>query len=379
MKILHIITGLRLGGAEVALYNRLKAMQADDEITHVVVAFYDGPVAKSIKQLGITVIVVKGLIKGYDPLGVWRLYNLTKDFKPDLIHTSLWAANMVGRFLGYCFAVPVINELHGNVQHEGWIRNLAERVSVTQVDRVVAVAPSVRATYARHILKALPKETQYELENKLVTVTNGIDRNQLLAKIQASRLERSAFDISDDAFVIGAIGRLEPIKSYDVLIRSFAKMRQKLPMWLRDTVRLMLVGDGSERRKLEALTAKLGLKAQVIFTGYRLDAYKFYPLFDCFALSSQSEGLSIALLEALALGIPIITTNLFPQHDAIIQGKNGLLIPVNDIEAYASGLLDLYQQRITKNNDMSPLVDFPFELDKATAAYKAIYKELAPF
>jgi glycosyltransferase involved in cell wall biosynthesis len=377
MKILHIITSLRVGGAEFALLNRLKAMSSDASIEHVVLYFYEGPVVALIQELGIKVILVRGAVKGYDPLGLWRVYSIARAFKPDIIHTSLWAANMVGRLLGALLNTPIINELHGNVSHEGWLRNIMERWSLRGVHRLVAVSASVQATYEHHIMPVLSKRDRNFIAARLVTVPNGIDRIELIARIQNNPLQRAGLGLEPDDFVIGAIGRFEKIKSYDLLIRSVAYLCTNLLPIERSKIKLCLVGDGSQRALLEQLVKDYGLERQVIFTGYRLDAYRFYPLFDCFALSSQSEGLSIALLEAMALGLPIISTHLMKTHDAIEHGKNGLLIPVNDVAAYAQGLANLYHKKIKKSGNFQPLFEFPFSIHKVVQTYHDVYRQLS--
>ena len=376
MKILHIITSLRMGGAEVALLNRLKAMRNDPGVQHKVICFYDGPIAGAIRELGISVVLVRGFVKGYDPLGLWQLFKITHSLKPDIIHTALWAANISGRIVGSILQIPVINELHGNVVHEGWLRNVAERWSLRGASRVVAVSPSVREVYERHIVQALSVRDRSFIAARLVTVPNGIDRAALMARVSTQALSRQVLGLAQSDFVVGAIGRFEKIKSYDVLVHSVVRLCELVPPEQRNSIKLCLVGDGSERAALERLVRQLGLEHHVVFTGYRLDAFNFYPLFDCFALSSQSEGLSIALLEALALGLPVISTNLELQHDAIVPGVNGLLIPVNDVELYAQGLLALYEKQIKKSDDFSPLSHFSFSIDVVTSAYRLMYQQL---
>lgn len=376
MKIFHIITNLRVGGAEVALLNRLKAMRHDAD--HLVVCFYDGPIAASIRQLGIPVVHVRGLIKGYDPVGMWQLLRIARQFKPDVIHTALWAANMAGRFVGTVLHLPVINELHGNVVHEGWLRNIIERWSLRGAGRIVAVSPSVRKTYEKQIVQSLSRAKQKIIGERLSTIANGIDRQDLVARVAREPLLRDMLGLVAEDFVVGAIGRFEKIKSYDVLIKSFARFCDLVLQnnQLVSRPKLLLIGDGSQRFYLEQLVCDLGLQKQVIFTGYRKDAYKFYPLFDCFALSSQSEGLSIALLEALALGVPVITSNIGLEHDAVVPGKNGLLIPVNDVEAYADGLLALYKGCLIKSKCMKPLAPYPFSIENVADAYRGLYQKL---
>lgn len=376
MKILHIITSLRIGGAEFALFNLLRAMRANPKVKHLVLCFYDGPVVALIRDLNVEVIVIRGFIKGYDPLGLWRVYWIAKSFCPQVIHTSLWAANIVGRLISLLLSVPVINELHGNVVHEGRLRNYLDRISLGKVNYIVAVSPSVQTTYVNHIIPALSFVKRKIIEARLLTIPNGIDRLDLIFRMQKNFLTRLDLGLAPEDFVIGTIGRFEKIKSYDVLIKSVHVMRKNLSLLDQNRIKLCLVGDGSQRNFLEDLVRQYGLESNVIFTGYRLDASRFYSLFDCFALSSQSEGLSIALLEAMAIGLPVISTNISCEHDAIVHEKNGYLIPVNDVGAYAQGLMLLYNKTIKKSGSFEPLSEFPFLINKTVKAYNQLYHRL---
>lgn len=376
MKILHIITSLKIGGAEVALLNMLRGMQDDKDIEHVVVCFYPGPLVALIRELGINVIVNTGVIRGYDLLGIIKLIWIVKKYQPDLLHASLWAANMVSRLLGKLFKIPVINELHGYVGHEGLLRNFFERSTIKYVQRIVAVSPSVRSSYERYIINRLHECDREYIKLRLMVICNGIDRHDLIKKIERGHCSRRDYGLTDEHFIVGAIGRFEKIKSYDVLIRAVAAMQVLLTKEEFAKIRVIMVGSGSLQKNLELLVNELGLKKQVIFTGYQMGVYRFYPLFDCFALSSQSEGLSIALLEALALGVPVISTHSSATHDAIIQGENGYLVPSRDVKAYSYGLTSLFHKEIEKNKNFKPLTDFQFSLDRLVKSYRTLYQDL---
>ncbi len=377
MKILHIITGLRIGGAEYALFNLLQTIRSHMDFEHRVLCFYDGPVAEKIRNLGIDVMLIRGIVRGYDPVGIYTLYKIVKSYKPDIIHTALWAANMVGRLLGYLCKIPVINELHGNVVHEGFIRNWCERRSWRAASYIVAVSNSVYTVYDRLFLENMRSKDRVAWRNRLVTIDNGIDRDALVAHVYGQDpLQRSAWGLSPQDFVIGAIGRLEKIKSFDVLIRALRLFIDDLPEADRQHIRICLVGDGSERASLQALVKELSLEDHVIFVGWRLDASRFYALFDCFALSSQSEGLSLALLEAVALGIPVISTHSGNQHDALVDDVNGFLVSPNDCVRYAHALKRLYSRDIVRSSNYEPLASFSFDITKTTKTYRNLYKIL---
>lgn len=375
MKILHIISSLKVGGAERALCNFLE-QRATQGHNHCVAYFHDGPCLDALKRLKIPTYHINGWLYRYDAGAYRQLAQLIQDIKPDLLHTSLWAANIIGRLLARRYKLPVINELHGNNIDEGRLRNLIDRHTVAMASRLVAVSDTVKTVYTNNIVAHLPKAQQQTVTDRLCVIQNGIDANGLHQLVAKNPLTRHELSISEDAFVIGAVGRLEPIKSYDVLIKAFAHL-QTLP--LQRPIVLCIVGDGSQAAALHTLAEQLGLATNIIFTGMRDDAYRFYPLFDCFVLSSQSEGLSLALLEAMSFGVPVVSTHSHAMHDVITDNVDGLLVPPNNPE-----LLSLTIHRLCRNpalhQDIAAAarqrVQTSFTIDRVVKNFEQIYQQL---
>jgi glycosyltransferase involved in cell wall biosynthesis len=189
-------------------------------------------------------------------------------------------------------------------------------------------------------------------------------------------LTRRELGIDEHTFVIGAVGRLELIKSYDILIKAFAHL-QTLPAQRPAT--LCIVGDGSQAAALRALAAELGIAANTMFMGMRDDAYRFYPLFDCFVLSSQSEGLSLALLEAMSFGIPVVTTHTHATHDVITNGIDGILVPPNNPVQLGQALHRLCQNPALHRSIAAAAqqrVQTSFTIDRVVDSFEQIYKQL---
>ena len=426
MNILHLITSLKVGGAESALVNYLSKVVGQDGNTHSVAYFHLGPNVDKIRNLGVKTYQISGTLSIYDPVFFFRLAKLIQFIKPDVIHSSLWSANIIARLISKFSKIPVICDLHGNSFDEGRVRNWFDRRTVKYCAKIVAVSNSVKDAYLKNImtselnkpapsrrqrlwragcgecarsaridasaeatserrLEPSPNGRRAELQKNLVVIKNGIDVQALRDKAFTEPLIRKNFGLFDDDFVIGAVGRLEPIKSYDVLIKAFASFcHPELDSVSNAQAKLVIVGDGSQAAALAALVKTLKIEKQVIFTGFRPDAYKFYQIFDCFALSSQSEGLSIALLEAMVFGLPIISTNLdISRHDVITPGINGLLVRPNDIEGYARAINKLFQDRQedrglkhTMGKRNLELVGSEFCIDGVVDRYQALYQDV---
>lgn len=433
MKILHFITSLKIGGAESALVNFLtyKRRQQPDGVQHTTLYLYHGPNVEKIQNLGISTYQLKGFLHHYDPIAFVRLLLFIKKYKPDVIHTALWSANIIGRLAGWLLGIPVISDLHGSALDEGSFRNRLDALTAPLARKIVAVSSSVQESYQQAVVPMVAlKHYQNSVKQKLCVIPNGIEIELVRARSLENPLRRSDFGLNDNDFIIGAVGRLEPIKSYDVLIRAFALLqgqiiklnppstlqynfehqdvisnsdpvskiscksytgsrvkyrddngssKAQLQLTIRERPhrlpKLCLIGSGSQEQELKKLAKSLGITDSVNFVGARSDAIKFYPLFDCFTLSSQSEGLSIALLEALCFGLPIVSTHQDRQHDVITHNLNGLLVPVGNEQALADALkallFDTEKRKAMRNANVQLIRSF--DLSNTVHAYEQTY------
>jgi glycosyltransferase involved in cell wall biosynthesis len=348
----------------------------DGTIQHHVAYFHKGPCVAIIASLGIPTYLVCGLLNRYAPLLYYRLYRLVKKIKPDVIHTSLWSANILGRIIGKRYGIPVISDLHGNCEHEGWLRNSIDRCTAHLSQHTIAVATTVENSYRRHIIEKIKNiERKKFADNRVVVIKNGINAHKLRTQIVTQSLTRHECGIAKDAFVIGSVGRLEPIKSYNILIEAFAVLCSSTSHTRPLT--LVLVGGGSHLHILKSLAQSLGVASNILFAGEQSDAWRYYSLFDCFALSSQSEGISLALLEALCCGIPVVTTHAYENHDVITDKVHGFLVPPGDIHTLARILEELYQhpeKAITMGSAGRQLIDEKFTIEHVVEQYHNLFE-----
>lgn len=374
MKILHFITSLKIGGAETALYNLLEYYSTKRrDFNHAVLYIHGGPYEKRIRALGIPVYQLKGLISPYDFVAWRRLKQIVKTANPDVIHSALWSANFMARIISRTSGIPLVCDLHGNCKHYGKARNFLTRCAkyIGDVKTVVAVSASVKKSFVEMIG-----------EENILLIRNGVSVEKIRERGGEQVVLRQDYDIRDDDFVIGSVGRLNKIKRYDLMIHAFARCIKSGKRMV-----LVLVGDGPERDALKKCAKELSVAHKIIFAGEQENPYPFYKLFDCFALSSQTEGLSIALLEALAFGLPIVTTNEKKEHDVIVDGINGFVIltagasdfyrNVNDLSIAFEKLYsdDKIINSIREEN--FSLVERSFCMDKVACQYANIYEKFS--
>lgn len=377
MKIFHIISGLKVGGAESALYNFLAHLPENGD-EHYVAYFHQGYNVRAIQQLGIKVFHIRGLVSCYDPFAYYSLKKIIITLAPDIIHSSLWSANIIGRIIARQLKLPIICDIHGNPAFEGKLRNWLDKKTATIPTKIVAVSDGVKDAYLNTIVGALRnKQERHNISQRMVVIKNGVNSSLLRQKAATNKLERSDIGLASSDFIIGAVGRLEPIKSYNVLLKAAALLIEKHPT---TSIKMCLVGDGSARHDLELTAHQLGIAHAVKFMGMRNDTYRFYPLFNCFALSSQSEGFSVALLEALAFGLPVVTTHDTHHHEIIIEGVNGYLVPPNTPEALADAIEKIYSNPTLAQQmrlDNIKKANESFSLQAVISRYHHLYHEVA--
>jgi glycosyltransferase involved in cell wall biosynthesis len=184
--------------------------------------------------------------------------------------------------------------------------------------------------------------------SKISVVANGIDFT-LLSEQRQSECLREILKIPADAPVIGTVGRLAPVKRQDILLRVFRRVRERIP-----GCHLLVVGDGPARQELEFLAQCLGIADAVRFVGYQEHVRQFLDEMDVFVLTSESEGMPLAILEAAATNTPVVAPRVGGVVEIIRDGKTGLLCDFADQAAYVQAIETFlhnlpYAQQVARN------------------------------
>ncbi|MGW0903822.1 glycosyltransferase [Streptomyces sp. NPDC002853] len=331
MRALHIITGLGVGGAEQQLRLLLRHLPAECD---VVTLTNPGPVAAGLTADGVRVIHLR--MSGNRDLGaVPRLVKLIRGGGYDLVHTHLFRACLYGRIaarLAGTRAVVATEHSLGDSQMEGRPLTAGVRALYLTGERLgratVAVSPSVAERLSRW---GVPRQ-------RIHVVPNGIDVDRFRFDPRARVAVRRRLGLSDDAFVVGGVGRLAPGKRFDVLLRALAA----LP---RD-VRVLLVGGGPEEAGLRAAAAQLGVADRVVFAGeqpYLSEGAPGLPAFlaamDVLASPSPEEAFGLAVVEGLAAGLPVVYVRCPAVEDLPPDAVTGAERVPGDPDSFAGALL----------------------------------------
>jgi glycosyltransferase involved in cell wall biosynthesis len=365
--ILHIITSLKIGGAETLLVDFLEH-PSSGQVNHQVVFFHDGPNRQRLLKLGIPCYQIKGMLCMYDPIFFIRLYKLIKHINPDCIHSWLWSANIAARLVGKFLHIPLLNSFHLGVDLDGFLRNVIDRYTLRIPDRLIAVSQGVAVSLVE-------KFTIYKPE-RLKVIKNGIDPQEIITKSKKSLMQRKALGLNQDHYVIGSVGRWIARKNYTFLIELFAQLCER-----HSSVRLVLLGKGEKKKVLQDHVAQLGLQEKVLFIEGQ-PALGYYPIFDCFIQTSFKEGISIALLEAMSCSLPCIITEPSGLHEVIIDDHNGIIVPSynhDDVCDALEKLMGNNQQAVTLGKNAYQTIETDFALSNMVEAYHQEYSQLINF
>lgn len=206
------------------------------------------------------------------------------------------------------------------------------RQSYRRADGIAGVSDGVCDDLASYL--GLPRERVTTIHNPVVVPE--------IATMAAEPIDHPWFG-PDGLPVLLAVGRLAPQKDFETLLHAFAKLRTTHP------ARLLVLGDGDERAKLEALVARLGLEKDVSLPGWAVNPYPYMASADLFVLSSLWEGLPTVLIEALYCGLPIVATDCpSGPREILAGGRFGALVPVGDVDALARAMADALDGDVPK-------------------------------
>jgi len=322
--ILYVITDLNVGGVPLHLHRLAVEMRRRGFRTTVVSLAIPGPVADRMLEDGIGVHSCGG-IGGRDYRVIGKLAGIMRLEKPDLVHALLFHANFASRRAGKKARIPrdrILCEIQTVEVERRW-HLWVDRFTHKGCRLTIGNSPSVIDHLAEHA--HIPRD-------RLRLVRGGIDPSRMT---DVTPIDRTTLPAPTGAKLILWTGRLDPIKGLDLLLRAFARI---------DPARrahLLLAGDGPIRPQIEQTVAALGLTERVHLLGTRSDVPSLLKAADVYTLPSRTEGLPNALLEAMAAGVPIVTTDAPGCRDLIEDKRTGLVVPYGDIDALAAALSDL--------------------------------------
>lgn len=362
MKIAHIIETPGTGGAESVLVDI--ATRLPPEFQSVGVMMCESWTGRELEKRGIPVTVLP-LTRSFDFGWVLRFAKFIREQKIDAIQSHEFTANVYATAAAKITGVPIVCTTHGkNYWPHAYYRRAAYRWVARNARAFVAVSTDL-GQFAASTLGIAPERVK--------VIRNGIDVERFARDAQARASVRAELGLIESQPLLLACGELSEVKGHEWLVRAARALVDRRP----DAV-IAIAGHGALRESLEALAATLGLGAQVRFLGFRRDVPALLSAADVFVMPSLSEGLPLAILEAMAARVAIVATRVGGMPELIRAGETGWLVEPRDAEGLGRALIVAVEdaaarQRITDNS--FELVSRDYALRETVNAYAALYEE----
>lgn len=364
--IVHVVHSLATGGLENGVVNLVNT--TGDRFRHAIVCMTTAGSLRDRLRPSVEVFEVHKR-PGHDMLAFVRLIRLLKHLGPSIVHSRNWAtfdAILAARIAGIA---RVVHGEHGrdisDPEGRNARRNRVRRLLAPFVSRFVTVSDDLRRWLVDWV--RLPAE-------KVVTIHNGVDLGRFASLDRTDAREQVGLPAS--AVVVGTVGRLDPVKDQAGLIEAFGAVVRTHP-----DVCLAIVGDGPCRDELTALVAGLSLEKHVYLLGERRDIPVVLSAMDCFVLPSIAEGISNTILEAMAVGLPVVGTRVGGTPELVDDGVTGRLVPALDVTALAAAIesyvADPSLRRHHGQAGRQRAIE-QFDLERMSRAYTYLYAQLIP-
>ncbi|MFP4381659.1 MAG: glycosyltransferase [Candidatus Sumerlaeia bacterium] len=331
IRVVHIIDSMDVGGAQTQILNWFRTIDRKHCEMRLVCLREKGAFGEAIEKMGFPVVVM-GKRSRVQVDMLFRLFRLLREWKPDVVHCTIFTANLWGRLAGFFAGAPVlITHEQSTVSLEKWYRKWIDRALSWISYRILTVSDDLRQRVIAEE-KIAP--------DRVEVMYNAVD-TQAIYEAGEKPLE-AELPLPDDAeIIVGAVGRLEYRKDHISLVQAAAKALKKEPR-----LAFVLVGEGPDRARIEAEIARQKIESRFILLGERHDVPALLRRFDIYVLSSITEGLSLSILEAMAASCAVVATRVGGNSELLDQGQCGKLVEARDPDAMAEAILDL-----SKKND----------------------------
>ncbi len=363
--ILHVIPKLVVGGVQTQLQLVLRNYDRSRYSVTVCTLYDIGDIGREMEESGIEVVCLQKPKDRFDWTIIRDLYRLIKEKNIKIVRTHRYNANLYGRVAALLAGVPcIIASVHNIYQRDRKLnRRIVNHLLSRLTDKVVAVSETVKRDIVRY--DAVP-------DGKVQVIYNGIDMSRFSAADGST--VRKEFGLSAACRVIGTVGRFTDQKGHRYLVEAAAEVMERHP----DVV-LLMVGDGALKGELTASAERLHIADRVIFAGWRRDIPALLDAMDIFAFPSHWEGLPNAVIEAMAMGKPIIASDILPVREVIASEQDGILVPPGDSHALAGAIASLLADRVYAANMGSHVRERAranFSIDATVGAYVALFEKV---
>jgi glycosyltransferase involved in cell wall biosynthesis len=365
--VLQLLVSTAIGGGPRHVVDVVRGLPRD-RFDVVVGAPADGPCFDEFRALGVRIHALP--VNRLSLRGLVAVARLARSSQAQVIHSHGKGAGLYGRLAGWWTGVPVVHTLHGIHYHRyppgvRWLYLWLERRLARLSHAIVHVSESQARQAARLGLD----------QGRQRVIVNGIDAAEVRAAAASQPIARASLGLGPDDQVVGTVARLDRVKGLDVLVGAMIGLRRRCP-----AAALVVVGEGPARAAVERHVRAARLDGRVRLAGAVVGAARICPALDVYVSASWGEGLPLALLEAMACGLPVVATRVTGHVDVVVDGVTGFLVPPGDPAALADRIEQLLGDeplRRALGQAGRARVDVAFRRDAMVAGLAALYEEAA--
>ncbi|MCA9743082.1 glycosyltransferase [candidate division KSB1 bacterium] len=369
LKILQVVDGFRMGGAEGKLCELIGLLDTDKFENFIANVGPNGPLDQKFAALGVPIYACQRQGR-FDLKPVRQLRQIMQEQKIDIVMTTLFWADVVGSIAAKLANVPVVLSWEtvtheGNPYHAQLQRRLGYQLAMRFTDKVIAVSHEIKDSLMHR--RGLPAE-------KIEVIHYGVDLKKFYPNGVARNL-RSELGIPKNHVILAITARLEEVKGHRYFVDAFKQIADTHP-----DVTAIFIGDGSCREALQKQVGQHQLEDRIRFLGIRDDVNAILNMSDVFVLPSiGGEGLPNVVLEAMACGKPVIATAVGGTPEAVLDGENGYVVPPKDVAALGAALRNILQQNnkiVQFGKNSRKRAEDAFSLGKQIYQFEMFYQNM---
>ena len=332
----------------------------------------EGELLRQGREAGIETEFISMKSRLQTPRAAGLLAGIAHNRQADLLHTFGLRSNMIAAWIRrfhkinsipWMIRLPNINSTDYRNPLRSWFSHGLNNALIRRADALQVISPQLKAYMES--LKNRP--------TNIFTIFNGVDPERFDPSL-FNRSIRADHKLNEDTVLLGSVGRLDSIKAYDILINAFADLKHEC-----DNLALMLVGDGPQRPTLQKMIDDYNLQDSIFITGFKEDVRPYLAAFDIYVCSSHSEGVPMAMLEAMSMALPVVSTRVGGIESLIEEDSTGALIPAGNmdalIEAIKSFLSDRDKMQVYGNNARQSIIQ-KFSVQRMVQSVEQMYDDM---
>jgi len=355
IKVLQLVEDLKLGGLERVIADIALGLDRKKFEVSVWCIARGGEIADELKEKGIKVKIL-GILSYHNPIKILKLAYLLKKEKPRLIHSHGYFASVIGRIAAKIARTPgIVYHIHTTFYEKIVKRNIIiERLLIRITDKIIFISQAAKNSFLPHL--------KFN-ENKASIIYNGVRDTHVRANLEEFN------------FKVATVASLTEHKGHRYLLEAARIVLDRIPQG-----RFFIIGEGPLAEELKQQVSDLGIESSVKFLGQRKDIYKILSGMNLFVLPSLREGLGIAAIEAMAVGLPVVVTNVGGLPEVVRDGLSGLIVPPAEPALLAEKIIAIFKhpdKLMAMGRESRRLFEEKYKAESMAEKLEKLYMEIA--